>query len=266
MPLSTLQETPRDVPSKTRGQDGFATSFPVGLLHPLQHAGLSRRSLSSPSFALVFAELEGFSIAVGPRVIPRNFQCTGQEFDTYDLARGHNAVEGGGYGDVASFGARPPRTKLQVQDRAASAARKMLPKDGGSKRPRRRTVEKHVCFGNRPVRVDCRKNPNQKRDDNESRKGMGSFSNARATTVVRIAPTTIAAVNSGPKWRKLKSVMTRATKADGGNRTLRQGVPVGFQGDMALSMKRGSFSKRIRLDLPLSLRLRQRAIATSFAC
>src|SRR6516165_4780629 len=44
MPLSTLQETPRDVSSKTRGQDGFATSFPVGLLHPLQHAGLSRRS------------------------------------------------------------------------------------------------------------------------------------------------------------------------------------------------------------------------------
>src|SRR5882672_4143206 len=44
MPLSTLQATPRDVPSKTRGQDGFATSFPVGLLHPLQHAGLSRRS------------------------------------------------------------------------------------------------------------------------------------------------------------------------------------------------------------------------------
>src|SRR6266446_2266498 len=44
MPLSTLQEIPRDVPSKTRGQDGFATSFPVGLLHPLQHAGLSRRS------------------------------------------------------------------------------------------------------------------------------------------------------------------------------------------------------------------------------
>src|SRR6267142_735426 len=41
MPLSTLQATPRDVPSKTRGQDGFATSFPVGLLHPQQHAGLS---------------------------------------------------------------------------------------------------------------------------------------------------------------------------------------------------------------------------------
>jgi hypothetical protein len=29
---------------KTRGQDGFATSFPVGLLHPLQHAGLARRT------------------------------------------------------------------------------------------------------------------------------------------------------------------------------------------------------------------------------
>src|SRR6516164_4484443 len=49
MPLSTLQETPRDVSSKTRGQDGFATSFPVGLLHPLQHAGLSRRSPDCPS-------------------------------------------------------------------------------------------------------------------------------------------------------------------------------------------------------------------------
>src|SRR5512141_1019752 len=32
-PLSPLQETPRDVPCKTRGQDGFATSFPVRLLH-----------------------------------------------------------------------------------------------------------------------------------------------------------------------------------------------------------------------------------------
>src|SRR5258708_6408038 len=49
MPLSTLQETSRDVSSKTRGQDGFATSFPVGLLHPLQHAGLSRRSPACPS-------------------------------------------------------------------------------------------------------------------------------------------------------------------------------------------------------------------------
>src|SRR5260370_13388003 len=49
VPLSTLQETPRDVPCKTRGQDGFATSFPVGLLHPLQHAGLSRRTPVCPS-------------------------------------------------------------------------------------------------------------------------------------------------------------------------------------------------------------------------
>src|SRR5216683_7346754 len=50
VPLSTLQETPRGVPSKTRGQVGFATSFSVGLLHPLQHAGLSRRTPSCPSF------------------------------------------------------------------------------------------------------------------------------------------------------------------------------------------------------------------------
>src|SRR5467141_3846740 len=49
MPLSTLQETPRDVPSKIRGQDGFASSFPVGLLHPLQHAGLARRTPGCPS-------------------------------------------------------------------------------------------------------------------------------------------------------------------------------------------------------------------------
>src|SRR5258708_526402 len=49
VPLSTLQETPHDVPCKTRGQDGFATSFPVGLLHPLQHAGLTRRTPVCPS-------------------------------------------------------------------------------------------------------------------------------------------------------------------------------------------------------------------------
>src|SRR5437870_4606177 len=48
MPLSTLHETPHDVPRKTRGQDGFATSSPVGLLHPLQHAGLSRRTPNCP--------------------------------------------------------------------------------------------------------------------------------------------------------------------------------------------------------------------------
>src|SRR6202011_2158823 len=48
MPLSPLQDTPRDVPCKTRGQDGFATSFPVGLLHPLQHAGLAQRTPLCP--------------------------------------------------------------------------------------------------------------------------------------------------------------------------------------------------------------------------
>src|SRR5215467_4816855 len=51
MPLSTLQASPRDDACKTRGQNGFATSFPVGLLHPLQHAGLSRRSPTCPSSA-----------------------------------------------------------------------------------------------------------------------------------------------------------------------------------------------------------------------
>src|SRR6266436_4836230 len=50
MPLSTLQAAPRGVACKTRGQDGFATSFPVGLLHPLQHAGLSRRTPVDPKF------------------------------------------------------------------------------------------------------------------------------------------------------------------------------------------------------------------------
>jgi len=48
MPLSTLRVTPRDVIHKTRGQDGFALSFPVGLLHPLQHAGLTRRFSDNP--------------------------------------------------------------------------------------------------------------------------------------------------------------------------------------------------------------------------
>src|SRR5580704_15026248 len=63
MPLSTLQETPHDVPCKTRGQDGFDTSFPVGLLHPLQHASLSRRSPVCPSLTnkvrIGFAECFG---------------------------------------------------------------------------------------------------------------------------------------------------------------------------------------------------------------
>src|SRR5581483_2697328 len=49
MPLSTLRLMPRDIARKTQGQDGFAVSFPVGLFHPLQHAGLSRRTPSCPS-------------------------------------------------------------------------------------------------------------------------------------------------------------------------------------------------------------------------
>ena len=44
IPLSTLRLTPRDVYRKTRGQDGFALSFLVGLSHSQQHAGLSRRT------------------------------------------------------------------------------------------------------------------------------------------------------------------------------------------------------------------------------
>ncbi len=44
MPLFTLRVSPRDDPSKTRGQDGFAISFPVRLFHSPLHAGLSRRT------------------------------------------------------------------------------------------------------------------------------------------------------------------------------------------------------------------------------
>jgi hypothetical protein len=49
MPLFTLRVTPHEVTRKTRGQDGFATSFPAGILPPLQHAGLTRRSLHRQS-------------------------------------------------------------------------------------------------------------------------------------------------------------------------------------------------------------------------
>ena len=44
MPLSMLRLKPRGVTRKTQGQDGVAFSFPVGLFHPLQHAGVSRRT------------------------------------------------------------------------------------------------------------------------------------------------------------------------------------------------------------------------------
>ena len=46
MPLSTLRLIPRGITRKTQGQDGVAFSFPVGILPPLQHAGLTRRTPS----------------------------------------------------------------------------------------------------------------------------------------------------------------------------------------------------------------------------
>jgi|SRR5579862_2320519 len=46
-PLSMLRPTPRDAVRKARGQDGFAFSFLVGLLHSQQHAGLSRRTMKN---------------------------------------------------------------------------------------------------------------------------------------------------------------------------------------------------------------------------
>ena len=80
MPLSTLRVPSRDDTRKTRGQDGFATSFPAGDLHPLQHAGLSRRSpstrLSSQSRSSVFRKhgFEGAGEAVdfGTMLFPRS--------------------------------------------------------------------------------------------------------------------------------------------------------------------------------------------------
>src|ERR1700686_2308705 len=46
MPLSTLRLIPRGITRKTQGQDGVAFSLPVGILPPLQHAGLTRRTPS----------------------------------------------------------------------------------------------------------------------------------------------------------------------------------------------------------------------------
>jgi hypothetical protein len=46
IPLSTLQAASRDVSCKTQDQNGVAASFLVGLFHSLQHAGLTRRSLT----------------------------------------------------------------------------------------------------------------------------------------------------------------------------------------------------------------------------
>src|SRR5215469_12836695 len=50
IPLSTLRLPPRDDTRKTRGQDGFALSFLVGLFHSQQHAGLSRRTSENAVF------------------------------------------------------------------------------------------------------------------------------------------------------------------------------------------------------------------------
>jgi len=63
MPLFTLRVPPRDDPCKTRGQDGVAFSFPVGLFHPLQHAGLSRRTKQT-----------GFAPATGWLTTPSNWR------------------------------------------------------------------------------------------------------------------------------------------------------------------------------------------------
>src|SRR5580693_3922475 len=63
IPLSTLQVTTHDATCKTRGQDGVAVSFLVGLFHSLQHAGLTRRtlinaqSLTTPALSRVFSLL-----------------------------------------------------------------------------------------------------------------------------------------------------------------------------------------------------------------
>ena len=50
IPRSTLQPEPHDASCKTWGQDGFALSFLVGLLHSQQYAGLSRRSTANPVY------------------------------------------------------------------------------------------------------------------------------------------------------------------------------------------------------------------------
>jgi integrase len=54
--LSTLQATSRDASRKTRGHDGVAVSLLVGLFHSLQHAGLSRRTLTNANRTVPFTE------------------------------------------------------------------------------------------------------------------------------------------------------------------------------------------------------------------
>jgi hypothetical protein len=100
MPLSTLRVTPRDVPRKTRGQDGFATSFPAGDLHPLQHAGLSRRSPVSRSHGSNRSLLTRRHFVTYPIMIRQNRQrrrpapCSEMDLPEYDAtARGAAAFQ-----------------------------------------------------------------------------------------------------------------------------------------------------------------------------
>src|SRR5215469_4792584 len=57
-----LRATSHDASRKTRGQDGVAFSFLVGLFHSLQHAGLSRRTLINGVSLMRSAVSRGFFI------------------------------------------------------------------------------------------------------------------------------------------------------------------------------------------------------------
>ena len=59
MPLSTLQAPPHDDACKTQGQDGVAFSFSAELFHPLQHAGLARRTPRLLDALVEHCELDG---------------------------------------------------------------------------------------------------------------------------------------------------------------------------------------------------------------
>src|ERR1017187_4282732 len=65
MPLSTLQRAASRQPAQDSRSGWSRFSFPVGLFHPLQHAGLSRRTLS-PVYAPVYAEfgVQSWGLAV----------------------------------------------------------------------------------------------------------------------------------------------------------------------------------------------------------
>ena len=65
MPRSTLRNAPRDALRKIRGQDGVAFSFPVGLLRPLQHVGLPRRTTYNALIGQVAAPNLGEGFVTG---------------------------------------------------------------------------------------------------------------------------------------------------------------------------------------------------------